>query len=370
MKKILGLLLLVFSIMFITTGCFFNNGPKTDGPAGVFVSDNWGKTWKKSSLMPTIKGVNELNNVSVYKIKADPQDPQTLYWLSRGQGLFYSLDGGTSWQRDKVVKSGFIYDVAIHPQKRCIVYATNGRQVFKTENCFRTWQEVYREVDMSISVRRLSIDPFDPHFVYLGKSDGTLLRSEDSGTSWTTINDFNSKILAIEFDKNRQGAIYVATLKRGLFRSYDNGENWQSLKKKLSEYSKGLTYRGFYINPQQANLIYWICRYGILVSANGGDDWEVMKLVTPPGSVNIYSFSVDPKDKNIIYYTATDEIRSTFYYSVDGGKNWITRKLPTGQIPTALYIYPEVLDNSAQNKQNKQNISKRIYLGFTIPESE
>jgi hypothetical protein len=78
-----------------------------------------------------------------------------------------------------------------------------------------------------------------------------------------------------------------------------------------------------------------------------------MGLLTAPGSVQIYGFAINPQDDNHIYYTATANNRSTFYRSIDGGANWITKKLPSGQIPTALRIHPEEPD--------------WIYVGFTIP---
>jgi hypothetical protein len=55
-----------------------------------------------------------------------------------------------------------------------------------------------------------------------------------------------------------------------------------------------------------------------------------------------------------MYYTATlkDLSRSTFYKSIDGGVNWTTKKLPTGQVPAKMRIHPE---------------KNYIYIGFAIP---
>jgi hypothetical protein len=78
-----------------------------------------------------------------------------------------------------------------------------------------------------------------------------------------------------------------------------------------------------------------------------------MTLLTAPGSVQIYGFAVNPKNPNHMYYTATANNRSTFYRTVDGGQNWITKRLPSGQIPTALRVHPEQED--------------WVYVGFTIP---
>jgi len=84
-----------------------------------------------------------------------------------------------------------------------------------------------------------------------------------------------------------------------------------------------------------------------------GESWQAMKLITPPGGADIYAFAVNPKNENEIYYTATINGRSTFYKSIDGSENWVTKKLPSGQLPVAMLIHPE-----------KDNI---VYLGFTFP---
>jgi photosystem II stability/assembly factor-like uncharacterized protein len=60
---------------------------------------------------------------------------------------------------------------------------------------------------------------------------------------------------------------------------------------------------------------------------------------------------VNPQNDNEIYYTATIGDRSTFYKTLDGGKNWITKKLPSGQIPVYLRVH-------------KKNASV-LFLGFT-----
>jgi hypothetical protein len=48
-----------------------------------------------------------------------------------------------------------------------------------------------------------------------------------------------------------------------------------------------------------------------------------------------------------MYYTGTilgsknEHIRSVFYKTEDGGKNWVTKKMPTDTIPAYLLVHPE-----------------------------
>lgn len=329
-------------------------GLQTSGPAGMFVSIDRGENWKPISSLPTVEGVKNLTGVSVYRLFTDPQDSSALYWGSRSNGLFYSFDDGKAWFHSLApLSQGFIYSVAVHPKERCIVYATNGRQVFKTDDCLRSWSVVFEEVRAEVSVRTIAIDPFGNNHVYIAEDNGDMLKSEDLGAHWGVANRFGVAVLTVVFDTNKQGLIYVATKDQGIYRSKDNGGTWESLKSKLKPYTGSLEFRKILVHPNIAEKIYLVSEYGIMESRNAGEDWDAYKLVTPPGSTKIYGFAINPTNDKEIYYTGTVGSKSTFYRSKDGGLTWETRKLPSGQIPTTLYVHPEHTD--------------WVYVGFTIP---
>jgi len=357
-KNYLYLFLLGVILIFGGASCDMSlageQGLQTSGPAGMFVSLDKGENWRPISSMPTIEGIKSLTGVSVYRLFTDPQDSSALYWGSRGDGLFYSFDDGKTWNRSvDPLSKGFIYSVAVHPKDRCTIYATNGRQVFKTEDCMRSWSEVFEEVRADVSVRTIAIDPFAEHYVYITEDNGDMLKSEDFGAHWSVVHRFGVVMRMIRFDTNEQGLIYAASKEHGVYRSKDGGATWEDLKKKLDPYTGALKFRNMLVHPNIAEKIYWVSEYGIMESRNAGEDWDAYKLVTPPGSTKIYGFTINPLNDKEIYYTGTVGSKSTFYRSVDGGKTWETRKLPSKQIPTALYVHPEHGD--------------WVYVGYTIP---
>jgi len=327
--------------------------PQTSGPAGVFLSTDRGTTWKPISAMPTIEGVKQLTGTSVYRLFEDPQDPAALYWASRSDGLFYSYDGGKSWLHSgDPFATGFVYSVAVHPKQKCTIYATNGRQVFASTDCLRSWKEVYQELRTTVTITSLAFDPSDPYHIFVTESNGDIVKSEDSGVHWNNVSRLGVELRELFFDPNTPGLAYAASKDKGLFRSRDHGNTWENLKANLTKYSGSLTYRRFLLYPKSQQ-IYWISQYGILVSYDSGDTWTDFKLITPPGSVNIYGFGVNPLNDKEIYYIGTIDVKSTFYRSKDGGKTWETKKLPSKQIPSIMRIHPEHGD--------------WIYLGYTIP---
>ena len=357
MRRQLSLIVALLSLLVLTgQACISFGGNKKNtalGPAGVWVTTKNGESWTQIVSVPGAKGVEQIPNAEVYKLIDDPQDPHALYWASRESGLLYSYDDGKTWSRAaSPLDTGFIYSVAIHPQEKCIIYATNGRQVFKSTDCARSWSEVYRENRVKYVVTSVAINPFNPYQIYATTSAGDVYLSADGGNSWqVNIRINKADIREIVFDQHKEGIIYLATRASGLYRTKDGGVSWENLKSKFTEYAGSLQYRRFMVYPSKAETIFWISKYGILTSRNSGEDWEPIALVTPPGSVDIYGFALNPKNDKEMYYTGSIDDKSTFYRSVDGGKTWETRKLPTKQTPTALRVHPTE--------------SGWVYLGFT-----
>lgn len=356
MKKGFILLSLIGVFILVGAGCVStSSSSKTTGNVGMYVSTDRGSNWQSIPNLMTAEGIKSIAGVSVYRIFSDPQDPQALYLASRDSGLYYTYDGGKSWQQptSAAVSSGFIYSVAVHPQDKCTIVATNGRQVFKTVDCSRSWEEIYRESRSSVGIMSLAYNYATSYRLYMAESNGDILQTSDGGNSWSVAKRFNTRLSEIRTDKFDGNVIYIITRENGLYRSDDEGATWISLQEKIDSFSGGLEYRRFVMSETTPNKIYWISTYGVLVSMDKGNTWQAMKLITPPGSADIYAFGVNPKNENEIYYTATINSRSTFYKSIDGGENWVTNKLPSGQMPVALLVHPE-----------KDNI---IYLGFAVP---
>lgn len=354
--KFLLLLALLVGMTTLGAGCvsFSKNDASNNGPAGIFASTDRGESWQQITNWPTLEGVKSIGGISIYRMIEDPQDPSALYLATRQDGLFYTFDEGNSWQQAKSpLNKGFVYSVAVHPKNKCLIYVSTGQQVFKTDDCMRSWQEIYRESRSNIIMTTLAFNQFSPYEFYIGESNGDLLRSNDSGVSWKIVKRFGDRLYHVESSPLQSGLFYVITKSNGLYRSDDGGNSWVGLKDSLAKFSKGLEYRRHLLHPTKPDSIYWISTYGILRSDDRGESWYAYDLIHPPGSASIYAFAVNPKNDNEMYYTATINSRSTFYKTLNGGKEWITRKLPTGQLPISLRVHPE-----------KTNI---LYMAFTIP---
>lgn len=354
-KSIMKISLMAMILVLTGAGCSIGAKKQATslGVAGMFVSADKGETWQPSSSMPTAKGVVNLSGMSVYKLFSDPQDAAALYWASRENGFVYSYDEGRSWQQPAGdLQKGYIYSIVISPTDKCTIYVSTGERILKSDDCNRSWAEMYRESRPNIRVASIVINPLDSKQVMAAESNGDLLGSTDEGVSWYTVNRFNTELADMYADPLQKDVFYIASKGAGLYRSIDNGVTWESLGDSMKSFPKSKEYRRFLMQPGVSGRLYWISTYGILLSTDSGNTWEAINLITPPGSAQIYGFAVNPKNSEELYYTATINNRSTFYKSIDGGVKWTTKKLPSGQLPTVLQVHPE-----------KEDV---LYLGFTM----
>ncbi len=359
-KKFFLLGSLVGSLLLLGAGCI-SFGATPAGPLGAFRSADKGESWQQINAYPTPQVVKSLAGVKVYRFFPDPSDPNAFYMGTRGQGLFYTYNKGDSWQAVEAMSGRFIYAVAVDPKSKCTVLVSDGAHIYKTTDCSRSWVLVYTDERPDERVSSVAFDYGNPKNVYAAQLGGEVLASPDGGTTWRVAKRFGAGVSLQYVATNPlvPGQVYVAGAQSGLSRSDDGGNTWNSLSEGLGNFNDSLSFYRLVLHPTEKDTVFWVSKYGILKSNDAGKSWTDLKLLTPPGSVNIYAFAVSPGNHKEIYYVGTvlgdkGASRSTFYKSVDGGSSWVTKKLPTNTIPVTLLIHP--------------TDTKTLFMGFTIPE--
>lgn len=88
----------------------------------VYMSDDYGNTWKNISSNLPISPVNV--------IKEDPENENLLY-LGTDNGLYVSFDKGNSWEAfSKNLPKVAVHDLAIQPDAKDLIVGTHGRSIY------------------------------------------------------------------------------------------------------------------------------------------------------------------------------------------------------------------------------------------------
>ncbi len=200
-----------------------------------------------------------------------PTDPHVLYFGS--QVLFRTADGGGSWQ-------------VISPD------------LTREEPGVPANLDAATAADAPVNKRRGVIYTIGPSYVkageiWAGTDDGLIQLTQDEGKTWKdeTPSEITpwSKVTHIEASRFDAGTAYVAVdrhrledVKPYLYRTEDFGKSWKRISTGIPE--------GSFLNcvredPVRKGLLYACTETGVYVSFNDGEDWQSLQLNLPITSV-------------------------------------------------------------------------------------
>lgn len=332
-------ILAISLVSLLVSGCTIQLGKKQP-PAirGVFKSVDAAATWTPKSLYLHSQGVGSIAGIDVLDITFDSNDANTIYLTTVNGGLVYTLDAGESWQKPLGVPLTRVEAVAIDPTNKCVVYIAIANTIRKTVDCTRTWREVYVDTRADKLITTLTIDRTEPSRIYASNTAGDILRSNNGGTEWQVVQRLTDRITKFLFDPFDTRVFYVATARKGIYRTTDSGLTWVNLSDGLRQFRGALEYRNLLIDSSKSNSLLLVSKYGLLRTSDGGLTWEAVNLITPPGATEILAAAINTaNDRNELYYATA----ATFYASSDGGQTWETRRLPSAARPSVLVIHPQ-----------------------------
>ncbi|WP_405208982.1 glycosyl hydrolase [Aquimarina sp. LLG6339-5] len=95
-----------------------------DFNAYVYMSDNYGQSWKNIGKELPISAVNVITE--------DPKNENVLY-VGSDNGAYVSLDSGNTWQVfSKGIPNVAVHDIVIQPVANDLLLGTHGRSIYKT----------------------------------------------------------------------------------------------------------------------------------------------------------------------------------------------------------------------------------------------
>lgn len=324
----------LLGLVLFGAGCFSSTPQTAAGPDGgvfrtktdVFAAKVDVVEWKQLKLLNLGTKFGSIADIGTISAAFDPQDPLTMYLGTAQNGLMYTNDGGESWQSAKGLSVGQIQAIAVDPQQKCALYVGRDNQIFKTETCGRDWNQVFYDGRLDKKFMALAVDPKNSDVVYAGTSEGDLFRSDNAGATWrATYRVEGIHIMNIAIDPRDSKIVYAASWGSGVLKSTDGGATWTSIRKPFQDFDRARFPRAVILDPNVANRVYHISRFGILRSDDAGATWNPLTIAAPNNTLDVRALAVQPKDpKKLVYATNT-----SIAFSNDGGVTWTNRKLPT-----------------------------------------
>lgn len=220
------------------------NHPLKDGPIGVFRSLDGGISWTQLS--------GGLPNQAATDLAMSPSDPDVLYagigriFGATENGLYKSINGGANWIKVggglPTTGNGRV-NLAVAPSNANRVYAlivnpcTATGDSGTTRGCYRSDDAGVSWTNLNIGsiqstygwyLSVLSVQPNNPNTVVVGGY--TMVRSTNSGTSWTTITAPHVDNHALAWDASGR---LINGNDGGVYRSTNIGTSWTSLNSNL-----------------------------------------------------------------------------------------------------------------------------------------
>ncbi|NOX94155.1 MAG: glycosyl hydrolase [Alphaproteobacteria bacterium] len=284
-----------------------------DDPATWFVAVGSGGVWKTTNAGTTWTPLfDKESSYSIGAIALDPSNANTV-WVGTGEnvggrhtgygdGIYRSLDGGSSWENLGLENSEHISKIIVHPNDPNTVFvASQGplwssggdRGLYKTTDGGETWNNVLSAGEWT-GVTDVMIDPRDPDRIY-----------------------------AATWQHHRTVAAYVGGgPESGVHMSEDGGETWVELTNGIPEGNKGKI--GLAVSPQNPDVLYAAIELnrrtgGVWRSENRGASWEKMSDAVGGGTGPHYytELYASPHKFDRIYM-----VSNTSQVSEDGGKTW------------------------------------------------
>ena len=282
-------------------------------PGTWYVAVGSGNVWKTTNAGTTWKPIfDDQGSYSIGCITLDPNNPKVV-WVGTGEnvggrhvgygdGVYRSLDGGTTWKNMGLKDSQHIGNIVVDPRDSNVVYvASQGplwspggdRGLFKTNDGGGTWENILSKGEFT-GVNEVRMDPRNPDVLYA-----------------TTHQRFRN--VAALIDGGPESGIHKST---------DGGKTWRQLKKGLPEEDMGRI--GLAISPQQPDVIYATIELahrkgGFYRSADAGESWEKRSDYLSGGTGPHYYQELFPSPHR---FDRVYEMDVWMNVTEDGGKNF------------------------------------------------
>jgi photosystem II stability/assembly factor-like uncharacterized protein len=308
-----------------------------------------------------------LQQWSVPEVQASPAAPNRVFAGTRGDGVWLSEDFGATWKKPSYGKRGpgKVRCLTLDPNDPNTIYAgTEPIDVFISRDGARNWQRLdsiwnipwvqtvtYPVAAVEPHVRDIVLDPKDPKTMYVALQVGYMIKTTDEGNSWELLNNnLDCDVHTIVLHPQDNKKLFIATgghdcragkaPGRALYSSNDGGNSWQPMAAGFrEEYSVPLA-----LHPNNPDIIYSAVASGqpgqwhkrasgaealVIQSNDGGKSWHKLGgAISEANHSFVQAFAFEPAAPDHMYAAQRN---GDLFASPDTGASWsrLPLKLPS-----------------------------------------
>jgi photosystem II stability/assembly factor-like uncharacterized protein len=260
-----------------------------------------------------------------------------------GRGVYFSPDGGKTWQSKGLKDAGLISSIVVNPKDPNTVYVgvlgnpwkpSDTRGVFMTTDGGKNWKKVLYVNDIT-GASDLQMDPSNPNVLLAGmwtmqrkpwtllngSTDGGIFKSTDGGRTWNKVGgglptaDPTDRV-KIGFAPSAPDTVYATmpTQKCILWGSTDAGSNWKCISNNHELAVRMFYFSSFAVAPNDPKTIYF-SSFNLMKSTDGG---KTAKVIDRDVHVDHHTIWIDPKDADRIIQGNDGGA----FLSTNAGKTW------------------------------------------------
>lgn len=380
-------------------------------PLVYYMGTTGGGLWKTEDAGLNWFNISDgyFNTASVGAIAVAPSDPNVIYvgmgehpvrgvMTHHGDGVYRSLNAGEDWQYLGLPDSRHIAAIQVHPQDPDVVYvAVQGalygpsreRGVYFSKDGGQSWQQLLF-VNETTGACDLSMDPSNPRILYAGMWDhrrtpwqvrsggpgSALYRSADGGLNWEKLTGGLPRAMGkvgVCVSPANPERVYanIEAEKGGVFRSDDGGQSWIQVNNGRNTVARAWYYIEIVADPKNEEAVY-VLNAPLLQSVDGGRSFTGI----PNPHSDQHALWINPNNPDIMILGNDGGATITF----NGGKSWSTQyNQPTGQFYRVIadnrfpyYLYGGQQDNTAiaiPSRTNEVGITARDWYSVAGGES-
>lgn len=282
---------------------------------------------------------------------------------------------------------GRIDDVEAVPGSPEIIYiAAASGGIFKSTDNGMTWEAIFDNAGVSLTIGDIALAPSDPNVVWAGTGEPNnrqssswgdgVYKSPDGGQTWQNMGLKNTQHIGrIAIDPNNPQVVFVAALghlwgpnaERGLFRTRDGGKTWDKCLyinddtgcvDVVMEDNGRVIYAAAYQRRRQGwGFIGGGPHAGIYRSLDQGDTWERLSKGLPEGDTGRIGLAVSKGDSPVVYAVIQHK-NGGYFRSKDHGRTWEQMSKPIFPLPFMVYF--------CKIRVDPQNPDKIWDLGYGV----